>query len=256
MSVLGILLIKGLIAGIIVGFVTSSIQSWMDRFFLVILLVSIVRLPIQQAITINLVVVGLSSLMFALRQTDALMKVREDWAMIIVSSAVGGIFGRLLGLHTTTPVLLISLGIYAIAMGLRLVFVRPVPAREEAAHPAWLSPVAFLGGVLTGFLGAGGKPFKVPVYNWALGHHPRRAYALASLGITTSVWVALGTQIGIGQFLTAAEMMWGAYEFVVITLTALWVATFWTPNLNKIVGLIISPLLVLAGIRFIWMVLA
>jgi len=96
----------------------------------------------------------------------------------------------------------------------------------------------------------------VLIYNWALGHHPKRAYALSSLGITTSVWVALGTQIGIGQFLIPAEMAWGAYEFVVITLTALWVATFWTPKLNKVVGLSIAPLLVLGGIRFIWLVLA
>jgi uncharacterized membrane protein YfcA len=256
MSILGILLIKGLIVGIIVGFVTSSIQSWMDRFFLVILLVSIVKLPVEQAITINLIVVGLSSLMFALRQTDLLINLRKDWAMIILSSAVGGILGRLLGLYTAAPVLLMSLGVYAIAMGLRLVLVRPVPERTDKAHPAWLSPVAFFGGMLTGFLGAGGKPFKVPIYNWALGHHPKRAYALSSLGITTSVWVALGAQIGVGQFLTPAEMVWGTYEFVIITLTALWVAKFWTPKLNKIVGFIISPLLVLAGIRFIWMVLA
>jgi len=256
MSILVVLLIKGLIAGIIVGFVTSSIQSWMDRFFLVILLVGLVKMPIGQAITINLIVVGLSSLMFVLRQTNALINLRQDWAMIILSSAVGGILGRLLGLQASTPVLLVSLGVYAIAMGLRLAFVRPVPERKDKAHSAWLSPVAFLGGMLTGFLGAGGKPFKVPVYNWALGHHPKRAYALSSLGITTSVWVALGTQISIGQFLTPAEMAWGSYEFVVITLVALWVATFWTPKLNKIVNWTVAPLLVLAGIRFIWMVMA
>jgi len=160
MGVLGILLLKGLIAGIIVGFVTGSIQSWVDRFFLVLLLVGMVQMPIRQAITVNLIVVGLSSLMFVLRQTDALINLRKDWAMIIISSVVGGILGRLLGLYAPAAILLISLGIYAIAMGLRLALVHPVPEREDKAHSAWLSPVAFFGGMLTGFLGAGASRSK------------------------------------------------------------------------------------------------
>ncbi len=52
-----LLLIKVLVASLIVGFVTASIKSWVDRVFLVILLTSLVGLPIQQSITINLVVV-------------------------------------------------------------------------------------------------------------------------------------------------------------------------------------------------------
>jgi len=35
-------LFKGLLAGIIVGFVTGSIRSWVDRFFLVLLLTGLV----------------------------------------------------------------------------------------------------------------------------------------------------------------------------------------------------------------------
>ncbi|MFN3741053.1 MAG: hypothetical protein ACK4VW_00075 [Anaerolineales bacterium] len=48
------LLLKGLLAALIVGFVTASIQSWVDRFFLVIMLVGIVGLPIQEDVTVNL----------------------------------------------------------------------------------------------------------------------------------------------------------------------------------------------------------
>jgi uncharacterized membrane protein YfcA len=98
MTALVPLLLKGLVAGVIVGAVTASIRSWVDRFFLVILLVSIVGLPIQQAITVNLVVVSVAALMMALRQTDVLTAVREDWAMIIISTGLGGLLGRLLGL--------------------------------------------------------------------------------------------------------------------------------------------------------------
>ena len=250
---MAIFLLKGLIAGLIVGFVTGSIKSWVDRFFLVILLISMMGLPIDRAITINLLVVGLAAVMMTLRQSEGLLKVRQDWALIVVSAAVGGVAGRLLGLATTSSVLLSVLGVYAILVGARLVFIKPVPERESKAHPVWLSPVAFVGGLLSGFLSAGGKPFKVPVYNWALGHHPRRAYALAALGVSTATWAAIGAQIAVGRFLSPADLWLALYEFVIITLTALGVAKFWSPKLNKIVALIVAPILALVGIRFLWM---
>ncbi len=144
------LLLKGLIAGVIVGAVTASIRSWVDRFFLVLLLVSLVGLPIQQAITINLIVVSVAALMMVLRQTSVLTSVREDWAMIVIATGLGGALGRLLGLNLSSSVLMALLGAYAILVGIRLLFVRPVPERETPAHPVWLAPVAFAGGVLTG----------------------------------------------------------------------------------------------------------
>ncbi|HFQ95049.1 MAG TPA: hypothetical protein ENK30_00600, partial [Anaerolineae bacterium] len=104
------LLVKGLIAGVIVGAVTASIRSWVDRFFLVILLVSMMGLPIHEAITINLIVVGIAALMMALRQTSVLTQIREDWAMIIIASGLGGMLGRLLGLSLTASILIVLLG--------------------------------------------------------------------------------------------------------------------------------------------------
>ncbi len=248
------LLIKGLIAGVIVGAVTASIRSWVDRFFLVILLVSIVGLPIQEAITVNLIVVSVAALMMALRQTEVLTSVREDWAMIIISTGMGGLLGRLLGLSLSSRLLIALLAAYAILVGVRLLFVKPVPERETPAHPAWLAPVAFVGGALTGLLSAGGKPFTVPIYNWALGHHPKRAYALGSLGVVTGAWAALATQISVGRFIKPSEMALAAYEFIVISLTALVVGRYWSPKVNRWVSLIVGPLLVLVGVRFFMMI--
>ncbi len=68
----GMILLKGLLAAIIVGFVTASIKSWMDRVFLVIMLTGIVGLPIRDAILVNLVVVGLAALMMVIRQRKML----------------------------------------------------------------------------------------------------------------------------------------------------------------------------------------
>ena len=251
-----LLLLKGLLAGVIVGFVTSSIKSWVDRIFMVIMLVSIVSLPIQDAITINLIVLGLSALMLALRQWPVLNSVREDWPRLIIPGIVGGVLGRLLALNTGAPVLLLVLGIYAILVGLRLVLIKPMPEREGKGHSNWIIPVEFLAGGLTGFLSAGGKPFKVPVYNWILGHHPQRAYAMASVGASVAAWSALTAQIAVGQPLSLGNLAFAIYEFIVVTLVALGVEKIWSPRLNKIVTWVIAPILLFVGIRFIVMGLA
>lgn len=250
MQALLILLLKGLLAGLIVGFVTASIKSWVDRFFLVILLVSMLKLPIHQAVTINLLVVGLASLMMALRQRQVLTSVKPDWAMIILPSILGGILGRMLGLQVQPKLLLLILGVYAILVGLRLVLINPMPQKEIHAHQAWQAPIAFLAGGLTGLLSAGGKPFKVPLYNWLLGHHPQKAYALAAVGVAAAAWSALASQIAVGQSCTPGEMSLAVYEFIVITLTALGIERIWTPRLGKIVAWIVAPILLLVGVRF------
>lgn len=245
------LLLKGLLAGVIVGFVTASIKSWVDRFFLVILLVTIVNLPIQQAIVINLIVVALAALMLALRQWKTLSSVREEWPRLIIPSILGGILGRLLGIQTPATIILLVLGIYAILVGLRLVLVKPMPERETKGHSNWLAPVAFLASGMTGFLSAGGKPFKVTVYNWILGHHPLRAYAMASLGVAVAAWSALGAQVAVGQPIPPSDLGLAIYEFVIITLVALGIERVWSPKLNKIITWVIAPILVLVGVRFI-----
>jgi len=76
MNSLAALPLKGLLSGLIVGFVTASIRSWVDRFFLVIILLGLMRMPIPEAVTINLIVVSLAALMMLLRQTEVLTSVR------------------------------------------------------------------------------------------------------------------------------------------------------------------------------------
>lgn len=256
MSEVLLLLLKGLLVGIIVGFVTTSIKSWIDRIFLVILLVTIIGLPIQDAIVINLIVLGLASLLFALRQWSVFASVKESWARLIIPAILGGILGRLLALTSSPSVLLTVLGIYAILVGLRLVLVKPLPEREQKAHGNWMAPVEFIAGGLAGFLSAGGKPFKIPVYNWLLGHHPQQAYAMASLGVAVAAVSAITTQIAVGQPLLPGDLAFAVYEFLIITLVALGIERVWTPRLSKIVTWMITPILVFVGIRFIVMGMA
>lgn len=246
-----LLLAKVLLASLIVGFVTASIQSWVDRFFLVILLTGLVSLPIARSIIVNLMVVALASLMMALRQSSVLTSVREDWAMLIIPAVLGGALGRLIGLQAPAPVLLLILGIYAILAGARMALIKPLPERDDHPHSVWTAAVALGFGGITGLLSAGGKPFTVPIYNWIMGHHPRRAYAMASVGVTAAAWSAIGTQVATGAVISPADLGLAIYAFILITLTAWMVQRFWTPRLNQVVTWIISPLLVLVGIRFL-----
>ena len=250
------LLLKGLLAALIVGFVTASIQSWVDRFFLVIMLIGIVGLPITEAIPVNLIVVSLAALMMVLRERAALGSVRQDWALVVIPAAVGAMLGRVLALSLTPTVLLAVLGVYAILAGVRLAFIRPLPEKETKAHPAWLTPISFGAALLSGLLSAGGKVFQVPLYNSALGRHPKQAYALAGLGVSVAAPVALATQIGLGVTLIATQILLALYLFALIVGVALLVQRFWTPKLNQIVTWIIAPILVLVGARFLMMALA
>lgn len=249
------LLLKGLLAALIVGFVTASIQSWVDRFFLVIMLVGIVGLPIQEAVTVNLMVVSLAALMMALRQTEVLASVRDDWALVIIPAIVGAVLGRVIGLNLSAQILTILLGTYALLAGVRILFIRPLPEKETKAHPAWLAPVAFGASLLTGLLSAGAKVFQVPLFNLALGRHPKQAYALAALGVSVAAPVALATQIGLGAFPTSNQILLALYLFVLIVGVALTVKRFWTPKLNQVVNWIISPVLILVGVRFLLLAL-
>ncbi|HUW68736.1 MAG TPA: sulfite exporter TauE/SafE family protein [bacterium] len=254
------LLLKGLAAAIIVGFVTASIKSWVDRVFLVIMLVGLVGLPISDAIIVNLAVVALAALLMVVRQrkmlSSAIPTGKAEWLLIIIPALLGGIGGRLAGSALGSGVLLFILGVYAILVGIRILLIKPLPERETKTRMAWIGPVSLASGVLAGLISAGGKPFTVPAYNNAMGHHPQRAYAFASLGVAVASWAAMATQLAVISMPSLSEILLALYEFVLITAVALVVNRFWSQKLNKIVNLVIAPVLVLVGIRFILLALS
>ena len=248
------LLLRGLLAALIVGFVTASIRSWVDRVFLVIMLTGIVGLPIVQAIEINLLVVSLAALTALLRQRKQLHGAvppgSHEWLLITIPAVLGGVVGRLLANQLKPAVLLGTLGIYAILVGLRIFIIKPLSEKETKAHPSWFVPVSLGSGLLTGIISAGGKPFAVPLYNNAMGHHPQKAYALATVAVVSAAWAALGTQLAIG-LPDWSILVFAVYEFVLVTLVALVVQKFWTEKLAKVVNLSIVPILIFVGLRFL-----
>lgn len=249
----GALLLKGFVAAVVVGFVTASIRSWIDRVFLVIMLAGLAGLPIAEAIGVNLVVLVLAALLQVFRQRKsfaaAVPPFSGEWLLVALPAAAGAVGGRLVAAALPPAVLLGTLGVYAILVGVRILLVKPAPEREGKAHPAWLAPVALTGGLFTGLLSAGGKPFAVPIYNAAMGHHPQRAYALASVGVAAAAIAALAAQFAVAAP-SGADLLLAGYEFVLVTAVALLTSRFWSEKLAKIVNLIIAPLLVVVGLRF------
>jgi uncharacterized membrane protein YfcA len=252
------LVLKAILAALIVGFVTASIKINMDRFFLVILLLFLVGLPFQEAILINLLVVLSAAVILFYRQSQGLRKLpRHYLPAVVVSSAVGGLAGRALGLALPQTVLLILFGVYAIGVGLRLVLVKMDPKAAGPCPPGRLTPLFLCFGLVAGLLSAGGKPFKVPILNRAFGFSPPMAYMLSTVGVASAITAALVAQLILAPGAITGEIVaWAAFFIVAITIVSLVVERFWSQSLQKYVSWTIAPILVFIGVRFLLVAMA
>ena len=258
MGVFTELLVKAILAALIVGFVTASIKINMDRFFLVILLVFLVGLPFQEAILINLLVVLAAAGILFYRQSQGLRKLpRQYLPAIVISSAIGGLAGRALGLALPQPLLLVLFGVYAVGVGLRLVLVKMDPKAAALCAPAQLAPLFLFFGLIAGLLSAGGKPFKVPILNRAFCFSPPMAYMLSTVGVASAITAALVAQLILAPGAMTGEILeWAAFFIVSITAVSLVVERFWSQALQKYVSWTIAPILVIIGARFLLVAMA
>ncbi len=245
-----------LVAAVVVGFVTSALRIWIDRVFFVIILLTLGHLPIREAIALNLMVLLFASLSHGLVRREgwlwgafARFPSWEGWAAIL-SGLAGGALGHEYGLALSPKFLLLLLGLYAIAMALRLVFVKPVEGRPTPEHPGWIVPVAFGAGALTGLVSAGGKPLAIPLYNWALGHRLPVAYAIATFGtIGAALGAVLAHQALKGY--SGAEVMTAIYAWAGISIVAWLTDRVWSPKLMKVTALLVALVLFLVGLKFV-----
>ncbi len=243
------------VASLVVGFVTSALRIWIDRVFFVIILLTLGHLPIREAIALNLLVLFFASIGHGLVRREgwlwgafAAFPSWEGWAALLAGLA-GGVLGRGLAGLSPAPWLLFLLGLYAVAMGLRLVLVKPVPGRLTPEHPGWIAPIALAAGTLTGLISAGGKPFAIPLYNWALGHHLREAYAIATFGtIGAALGAVLAHQALHGYH--AAEVGTALAAWAGISLVAWLTDHVWSPKLMRVTAPLVALVLVLVGIKF------
>lgn len=75
---------------------------------------------------------------------------------------------------------------------------------------------------------------------------------MATVAVVAGSWAALATQVSIAVP-SWQQLVLALYEFAIVTAVALWVQKFWTQKLSRVVNLTIAPILILVGIRFLWM---
>ena len=241
---------RALLISLVVGFVTSSIRSYIDRIFLVLLAVFLLHMPIKEAILVNLIVMALASSFFYARHEGKLAALPRGFAWwTALSAAMGAALGRGLGLALSSQALAVVLGVYAVAVGVRLLLVK-IPSQGSATPGPAAYPLAFAWAILTGLISAGGKPFQVPVLTKGLRLPPNVAYLIASLGTLSAALAAILTQVTVAPEALGGHLFtWATYFFASITTVALVVERYWTPRLQQAVSYVIAPLLVLAGLR-------
>jgi uncharacterized membrane protein YfcA len=158
---------------LIVGSVTAGLKIRFDRFFTILLLMFLFRFTLFDSVNIFLWVIMLGALMILLENREKLAslpkKMKIQLFVIIPVLTLGASFaGSLLFRMNEKTAMLITLGIIAIAYGLRLLLVHfkkhemdykePVPG--VARFCAFFGPV--LSGFTIGLIGTSLKPLKIP----------------------------------------------------------------------------------------------
>jgi len=158
---------------LIVGFVTAGIKIQFDRFFAIILLVSLMRLPIAQAIDVFLWIVFLSAAFVLWKNREKIKAMpaqnkKKFLTLVPLLALIGVSLGSWLFFAVSAKALLATLGILALLYGLRLILVHFKPHEFEYKNekPAYLKICGFFGpivsGFFAGFVGTTLKPLKIP----------------------------------------------------------------------------------------------
>jgi len=87
------------------------------------------------------------------------------------------------------------------------------------------------------------------------GASPQRAYVIATVAVLTASISALGTHLVLGGEYTLRYAEYAVYFAVSIALVSLAVDRVWTPKLQRIVSLVVGPVLVLVGVKFLMLAL-
>jgi uncharacterized membrane protein YfcA len=158
---------------LIVGFVTAGLKIQFDRFFAIILLISLMKLSVTAAINTFLWIMFLSAAYVLWKNRQKIQGMpaankKKFLTLVPVLAFVGVFTGSLVFAQVSGQVLLITLGILALLYGLRLVFIHFKPQETEYKNPkpvyqkicGLFGPV--VSGFFAGFVGTTLKPLKIP----------------------------------------------------------------------------------------------
>ena len=161
------------VIAIIVGFVAAGLKIQFDRFFAIILLVSLMGLSVAGAVNTFLWIVFLSAGYVLWKNREKIKGMpqvnKKKFLTIIPLLAFVGVFvGTIIFNKVSNNVLMISLGILALLYGLRLVFIHFKPHEFEYKNekPIYQKICGLFGpvvsGFFAGFIGTTLKPLKIP----------------------------------------------------------------------------------------------
>jgi uncharacterized membrane protein YfcA len=161
------------VIALIVGFVTAGLKIQFDRFFAIILLVSLMGLSVAGAVNTFLWIVFLSAGYVLWKNREKIKGMpqvnKKKFLTIIPLLAFVGVFiGTIIFNKVSNNVLMITLGILALLYGLRLIFIHFKPHEFEYKNekPIYQKICGLFGpvvsGFFAGFIGTTLKPLKIP----------------------------------------------------------------------------------------------
>ncbi len=157
---------------IIVGFATAGLKIQFDRFFAIILLVTMMKLSVAGAVNTFLWIMFLSaayvlwSNRHKIKDMPAVNK-KKFMTLVPVLAFIGVFSGTIFFARAANLTLSITLGILALLYGLRLIFIhfKPWETEYKDAKPIYQKLCGLLGpivsGFFAGFIGTALKPLKI-----------------------------------------------------------------------------------------------
>jgi uncharacterized membrane protein YfcA len=252
------------IVAFIVGLVTAGLKIQFDRFFAIILLVTLMKLSVFDAVNTFLWIIFLSAGYVLWKNREKIKGMprenKKKFLTLVPLLAFIGVFsGTLFFAKATSSILLITLGILALLYGLRLVFIhfKPFELDYKNAKPIYQKICGLFGpivsGFFAGFIGTTLKPLKIPfavkigkmnmgqVY---LGNTITAFYASFFAIILHTIYIKQSVMTINNIFLGVA--LWAVIH-IVFELTKLFFKDGWRKNFQILIGII----LILVALKFL-----
>ena len=242
---------------LIVGFVTAGLKIQFDRFFAIILLVSLMGLSVAGAVNTFLWIMFLSAgyVLWKNREKIKGMPSENKKKFITLAPAlafVGVFVGTILFSLASGQVLSITLGVLALLYGLRLVFIhfKPYELEYKNEKPIYQKICGLFGpvvsGFFAGFIGTTLKPLKIPfavkigkmnlgqVY---LGNTITAFYSSIFAIILHSFYGSSSTTMTVNNVLLGIPLWFGIH--IVFELTQMFFKDKWRKPFQILIGLVL-----------------
>lgn len=257
-------LLSFFITALIVGFVTAGLKIQFDRFFAIILLISLMGFSVIGAINIFLWIVFLSAGYVLLKNREKIKGMpkqnKKKFLTLVPLLAFIGVFvGTIIFNSVSDYVLLVTLGVLALLYGLRLVFIHFKPHEFEYKNekPIYQKICGLFGpivsGFFVGFIGTSLKPLKIP-FAVKMG---KMNLGQVYLGNTITAFYASFFAILLHSFYATQKLMtlnnalMGIGLWFSIHIVYIITDSFFKNSWRKVFQIVIGIILVIVAFRFL-----